>query len=96
VAGGQRLGRGDDLLDVADEVVDVLELAVLDVEGVAAEPGPVGEQDPSGLLGVDGDLDRDGVGAVADVRGDRLGDLGRARGSTRTGSAVWSAGAVRW
>ena len=42
---------------------------------MAAEPGPVGEQDPAGVLGVDGDLDRDRVGAVADVRRDRLGHL---------------------
>ena len=46
MAGGQRLGGLDNLLEVANEVVDVLELAVLDVQGVATEPGPAGEQDP--------------------------------------------------
>ena len=75
VARGQQFGGLDDLLDVSDEVIYVLELAVLDVEGVAAEPGPVREQDTLGILGVEGDLDRDGVGAVTDARRDRLGDL---------------------
>src|SRR5277367_1598982 len=77
VADRQRLGRLDDLLKVADEVVGVLELAVLDVQGVAAEPGPMGEQDSTGVRRVDGDLDRDRVRAVADVRRHRFGDLGR-------------------
>ena len=47
------LGRLDELLEHADPVVDVLELAVLDVEGVATEARSLGEQDPLGFFGVD-------------------------------------------
>ena len=46
MADRQRLGRRDDLLGVTDEVVDVLELAVLDVQGVAAEPAPWANRTP--------------------------------------------------
>jgi hypothetical protein len=50
VSGGNRLRRLDDLLFEADPVVDVLELAVLDVERVAAEARAVREQDAGRLL----------------------------------------------
>ncbi len=45
MTGGHRLAGLDDLLLEPDKVVDVLELAVLDVERVAAEPRTVREQD---------------------------------------------------
>ena len=53
VPGRNRLGRLDDLLDEADPVVDVFQLAILDVQRVPTEAGAVGEQDPRGLLGID-------------------------------------------
>ena len=53
MAGRDRLGRLDDLLELADEVVGVLELAVLDVEGVAAEPRALGEEHAARLRCVD-------------------------------------------
>ena len=75
VTARDRLGRFADLLFEAHEVVGVLELAVLDVEGVTAEPRAVCGQDTLGLLGLDVDLDGDRVGAVTDVGRDRLGNL---------------------
>jgi hypothetical protein len=49
VAGRDRLVGLDDLLQLADDVVDVLELAVLDVKGVAAEARPLREEDAAGV-----------------------------------------------
>src|SRR5262249_36264693 len=68
-------GRLDHLLLEANVVVDVLELAVLDVQRVATEARPLGEEHTARLLGVDCHLDSDGVRAVPDVRRDRLGYL---------------------
>src|SRR5829696_951016 len=79
LAGRDLPGGLDRLLVAADEVVDVLELSVLDVQGVAAEAGAVREQHPGGVLGPDVDLDGDAVAAVADVGRRRLRHLGRAR-----------------
>src|SRR5215475_1596731 len=46
--GGQVLGRNHVLLVDAHEVVDVVQPAVLHVQRVAAEPGPMGEDHPLG------------------------------------------------
>jgi hypothetical protein len=54
-------------------------LAVLDVQGVAAEPTPMREQHTRGAGRVDRDVGRDRVGAVADVHRDRLRHLFAAR-----------------
>jgi hypothetical protein len=64
------LGRLDDLLLEANPVVDSLQLAVLDVQGVAAEPRALREENSTRLVGVDRDLDTDRTGAVPDVRRD--------------------------
>src|SRR4029078_8464321 len=61
------------------ELLALLELPVLDVQRMPAEPGPVGEQHPGGILAIDRGLDRDRVRAVPDVRRDRLWDFGGAR-----------------
>ena len=61
-------GRLHHLLVAADEVVGVLELAVLDVQRVAAEACAVREQDAVGSADSISTLDRDRVTAVADVR----------------------------
>ena len=58
----------------ADEVVDVVQPVVLDVEGVAAETGPEGEQHPLGSRGRDVDQGADDVGAAPHVDGLPLGD----------------------
>src|SRR6202042_224260 len=70
---------GDDLLlEHPAEVVDVVQAGVLDVQGVAAEPRSVREQDPRspGVRNVD--EGPDGVGTVTDVDGLGLGYLGGA------------------
>src|SRR5262249_11772084 len=61
-----------------DEVVDVLQLTAAHVERVAAEAGALRDDHAAGLLGLDLELGRDRVGAVADARRDRLRDLGSA------------------
>ena len=96
VAGRDRYGGFDDLLDHADPVVDVLQLAVFDVEGMAAESGAVREQHAGRLCGGDGDLDCDGVGAVAEVRCDRFGDLGAAGVVDVALAWVGRSAVVRW
>src|SRR4051794_33369652 len=69
---GRHVLVGDDLLlEAADEAVDVVQPVVLDVEGVAAEPRAVREQNAVGARHVDVDDRADGEGAVAEV--DRLG-----------------------
>src|SRR5512133_257100 len=65
----------DDLLELPDEVVDVLEPAILHVQGVAAEPRALGEDDAASFRRLDLHLGGDRVGAVADVGGNRLGHL---------------------
>src|SRR5262249_51267975 len=79
VAERDGLGGLDHLLLEADEVVDVLQLAVLDVERMPAEAGALREQYAARFFGVDRHLDGDRVRAVADVRRRRLGDLGASR-----------------
>ena len=70
----------------AEEVVDVVQLAVLDEQCVAAEAGAVREDHPGGVGG-DVDVGDDLVGPATDVDRDAFGDLARFRGSRRTGSA---------
>ncbi len=79
VAGWNHLGGDDLLLDAADEVVDVVQQAVLDVQRVAAEPGAVREQHPLRPLVRDVAQGADRVGPVADVDRLRLGHLGGTR-----------------
>src|SRR3954463_3945996 len=76
LAGRQVFGADDVLFGHADEVVDVVQPAVLDVKRVAAERGAVREQDAFGACRGEVDECPDRVGAVADVDGLRLGDLG--------------------
>ena len=78
MSGRDRLARLDDLDALADEVVDVLQRAAADVEGVAAEARSLREDHAAGLRRLDLALGGDRVGAVADVRGHRLRDLGSA------------------
>jgi hypothetical protein len=75
--GGGRVGDQPLLGRDAEEVVDVVELAVLDEQGVAPEAGALGEDH---ALGVGGELDfgQDLVGDVDGVGRRRLGDLGGA------------------
>jgi hypothetical protein len=75
VPGRYRLGRFDDLLEHAHPVIDVFQLAVLHIQGVPAEPGPVTEQHTGRISGMDVDLDSNGVRTVADIGRYRFGHL---------------------
>ena len=70
VAGRQVLGRGDLLLEHADETVHVVQPVLLDVQGVPAEAGSVREQHALRARRRDVDQRPDGEGTVAHV--DRL------------------------
>src|SRR5262245_61820923 len=70
MAGREWLLGHDGLEALPDEVVDVLQLTAAHVERVAAEAGALRNNHAAGLLGLDFELGRDRVGAVADVRRD--------------------------
>jgi len=88
LADGDVLGRVDLLLHDADEAVDVVQPVVLDVERVSAEARAVSEQDAFGAWIRDVDQRPDRVGAVADVDGLLLRDVGGVGEITCSGRAA--------